>query len=65
MKVWIHRKSGKLMITWQAYAIWSEVRDTVKLEAPIYAGEACENENGITCLFSQGIYEEFDYIGDL
>lgn len=65
MKVWIHKKTGDLIISFQVYAMWSEVRDGVTLECPIYVGEACENKNGVICILSNSIYKEFELIGNL
>ncbi len=65
MRVWMHKQSGKLMISWQCYAMWSEVKSGVTLQCPIYVGEACENENGVTVIFPQSIYNDFEFIGDL
>jgi hypothetical protein len=65
MRVWMHKETGKIMITWQCYGMWSEVRDGIKLQSPIYVGEACENENGIICIFSNSIYKYFELIGEL
>jgi hypothetical protein len=65
MKIWCHKETGKLMLTYQVYVMWSEVRAGIKLEAPVYAGEACDNGNGVTCIFAPEIYEHFDYVGEL
>lgn len=65
MKVWIHKETFQLMITWQCYAMWSEYRENISLQCPVYVGEACENGNGVTCIFSTEIYKDFDYVGAL
>lgn len=65
MRVWMHKVTGDLMISFQVYAMWSETKFEVKLECPIYVGEACENPNGIICIFNNAIYEQFVLIGNL
>lgn len=65
MRVWVHRKTGEIMISFQVYAMWSEVREHVILECPVYVGEACENKHGMTVIMSNKIYEEFELIGEL
>lgn len=65
MKIWIHKTTGKIMLTWQCYAMWSEEREAIKLECPVYVGEACENENGVTVVFPSSIYNHFEFVGNL
>lgn len=72
MKVWYHPQTGNFMINWQVYAC-VEIQDNqyqygihgVKLSYYQYVGEACENKNGITCIFNQEYLDNFEYIGEL
>lgn len=65
MNIWMHKLTGKLMISFQVYAMCSETINGVTLEGPVYIGDACENENGIVCIFKNTIYDQFEFIGKL
>ena len=70
MKIFMHLKTGQIILCWQAYA--SVHQDEIPsqgynltLNAYEFVGLACENEHGVTILFPLSVLKEFEYIGEL
>lgn len=71
MKIWIHKITGNLILSWHVYA-------SMDLDAPTgigdasynlthyqYMGEAIENEFGLTFVVGSDFLEHFEYVGML
>ncbi len=65
MRVWIFPPTGELMISWQCYANVEISIDPVVANYFQYIGEACENKNGVTCIFGPDYLDNFEYVGEL
>jgi hypothetical protein len=53
------------MISWQCYANVEISIDPVVANYFQYIGEACENKNGVTCIFGPDYLDNFEYVGEL
>lgn len=65
MRVWIHKETFEIVISYQVYAIVDHNYKGMIVGKPEYIGELLECGCHPPKLFSNSVYEEFEFVGYL